>query len=122
MGHRPDGAPILRRMLDRPAIEGVGVYVYSRQKGGKEVGELVRRSHVGVRATDRAEDIVVMEADVVVRAGRLGAYDNHDDEIARFLASGKNVISINGYGYTAYWSNERSARLQAACETWTTPR
>jgi len=95
-------------MLDRPAIEGVGVYVYSRQKVGKEVGELVRRSHVGVRATDRA--------------GRRGAYDNHDDEIARFLASGKNVISINGYGYTAYWSNERSSRLQAACETWTTPR
>lgn len=86
------------------------------------MGELVRSSHVGVRATDRAEDIVVMEADVVVRAGRLGAYDNHDDEIARFLASGKNVISINGYGYTAYWSNERSSRLQAACETWTTPR
>lgn len=112
----PMGAAILRGMLDHPAIEVVGAYVYSPQKVGKDVGELVRRPPVGVRATDRVEDIVAMDADVVIHAGRLGAYGSHDDEIARLLASGKNVISINGYTHTAYWSNERSSRLQAACE------
>lgn len=110
------GRTCLRGVLDRSDLELVGVYVYGDRKTGLDAGDLVRRDPVGVKATNRIEDILALDADVVIHAARLQPpYDSHDGDICRLLASGKNVISINGNTFPAYWSEERRRRMEEAC-------
>lgn len=109
------GKAVLRSMIDHPGVEVVGVYVYSASKVGRDAGELANRPPTGVLATDDVDAILALDADVVVHAGRLGPYGSHDDDLVRILASGSNVISINGYSHPEHWGGERLARLQEAC-------
>lgn len=111
------GKNCLRAIIDHPAMELVGVYVYGEDKDGRDAGEIARRPPTGVRATRSRERILALDADIVVHAGRLTPpYGSHDADIIPLLASGKNVISINGYTNPAYWGGERFDALQAACE------
>jgi hypothetical protein len=97
-------------------MELVGVYVYGRDKVGKDAGEIARRPPTGVIATDDVEAILALEADVVIHAARLAPpYGSHDAELARLLASRKNVISINGYSHPHHWGGARLEALAAAC-------
>jgi hypothetical protein len=110
------GRNTLRGIIDHPAMELVGVYVYGAKKAGRDAGDLARRAPTGVVATDDIERILALDADVVIHAGRIvPPYGSHDAEITRLLASGKNVISINGYSHPEYWHDKRLAALQAAC-------
>jgi hypothetical protein len=112
------GKNCLRALLDHPAMELVGVYVYGASKEGRDAGELARRPASGVLATRSIDDILALDADVVVHAARLAPpYGSHDADILRLLASGKNVISINGYSRPQHWGGERLAALEAACRT-----
>lgn len=111
------GKAVLRSMIDHPGVEVVGVYVYGASKVGRDAGELANRPPTGVLATDDVDAILALDADVVVHAGRLGPYGSHDDDLVRILASGANVISINGYSHPEHWGGERLARLQEACRT-----
>jgi len=111
------GRNCLRAIIDHPAMELAGVYVYGEDKAGKDAGEIARRPATGVIATRDVDAILALDADVVVHAGRIAPpYGAHDADIIPLLASGKNVISINGYSRPQYWGGERFARLQAACE------
>lgn len=111
------GRNVLRALIDHPAMELAGVFVYSPDKVGRDAGELARRPATGVLATGDIDAILALDADVVVHAGRIAPpYGSHDADLVRLLASGKNVISINGYSDPAHWGGERLARLQAACE------
>lgn len=110
------GRTCLRAVLDRPDLELAGVYVYGAGKAGRDAGELVRRPPIGVSASDRIEDILALDADVVIHAARLQPpYDSHDDDICRLLASGKNVISINGNTFPPRWRAERRRKIEEAC-------
>jgi 2,4-diaminopentanoate dehydrogenase len=109
------GRACLRGVIDHPDLELVGLYVYSENKAGKDAGEIARRETTGVRATQSVDEILALDADVVIHASRLGRYGSHDPEIIRLLESGKNVISINGYSWPTYWADERVAALEAAC-------
>jgi hypothetical protein len=91
------GTAILRSLLDHPDVEVVGCYVYSAAKAGQDVGTIAGRDPIGVLTTDSVSDILDLGADVVVHAGRIGAYGSHDTEIVRLLEAGTNVLSINGY-------------------------
>jgi hypothetical protein len=52
----------------------------------------------------------------VIHCARLAPpYGSHDAEILQLLASGKNVISINGYSRPQHWGAARLAALQDAC-------
>jgi 2,4-diaminopentanoate dehydrogenase len=110
------GTAILRSMLDDPDVEVVGCFVYSADKAGRDVGEMAGRAATGVLATDDVEEILALDADVVVHAGRIGPYGAHDAEIIRLLESGKNVISINGYSDPAFHTGPRLDALRAAGE------
>lgn len=110
------GTAVLRGVIDHPALELVGVFVYGEEKAGLDAGIIARRPDTGVIATRSVEDILALDADVVIHASRLGPYGSHDDEIIALLESGKNVISINGYSHPAYWSCPRAAALAAAGE------
>jgi hypothetical protein len=110
------GKNCLRAVIDHPAMELVGVYVYGRDKVGRDAGEIARRPPTGVIATDDVEAILALEADVVIHAARLAPpYGSHDADLARLLAARKNVISINGYSHPRHWGGERLAALEAAC-------
>ncbi|WP_328389611.1 dihydrodipicolinate reductase [Nocardia sp. NBC_00416] len=109
------GTASLRAVIDHPGTELVGLYVYSDHKAGRDAGALARRPETGVLATQSVEDILALEADVVIHSARLGPYGTHDADIIRLLRSGKNVISINGYSRPQYWAGQRLAALESAC-------
>ena len=110
------GKNCLRALIDHPAMELVGVYVYGRDKAGKDAGEIARRPLTGVVATREVGEILALDADVVIHAARLAPpYGAHDADLIRLLQSGKNVISINGYSHPQHWGGQRFAALEAAC-------
>lgn len=110
----PMGKAILRTMIDHPSTDVVGAYVYNEKKVGRDVGDLANRPTTGVFATNNIDEILALDADVVVHAGRLGPYGGHDDDIVRLLESGANVLSINGYTDPHAHPGERRNRLQNA--------
>ena len=110
------GGAVLRSLIDHPAVELVGVYVYDKNKHGKDAGELVNRAPTGILATNSTEEILALDADVVIHCGRLiPPYGSHDREIIPLLSSGKNVISINGYSRATHGDQDRRVVLEAAC-------
>ena len=110
------GKNCLRAVIDHPAMELVGLYVYSADKAGRDAGEIARRAPTGVMATQDVEKILALDADVVIHAARLAPpYGSHDSDIIRLLGAGKNVISINGYSRPQHWGGARLAALEAAC-------
>jgi len=110
------GKTCLRAILDHPAMELVGLYVYGDDKAGRDAGDIARRAPTGVIATRDVDEILALDADVVIHCARLAPpYGSHDAEILRLLAAGKNVISINGYSRPQHWGGERLVALEAAC-------
>lgn len=110
------GKTCLQAVIDHPAMELVGLYVYSETKAGKDAGTIARRDPVGVLATSDIDKILALDADVVIHCARiLPPFGSHDAEIVRLLESGKNVISINGYSDPGRWDSGRLAALAAAC-------
>lgn len=111
------GKQSLRTLLDHPEVELVGLYVHSDGKVGMDAGDIARRPKTGVLATNRVEDILALDADVVVHCARLvGGYGSDEPDLIKILESGKNVISINGHSRPDHWGGARTAALQAACE------
>lgn len=110
------GKSCLRAVIDHPAMELVGLYVYGDDKAGRDAGDIARRAPTGVIATRDIDEILALDADVVLHCARLAPpYGSHDAEILKLLASGKNVISINGYSKPSHAEPERRAALEAAC-------
>jgi hypothetical protein len=88
------GIRALEAVIDHPKLELVGVRVYDDAKHGRDAGDLLGRSHVGVRATNDAEEILATSADVVLYMGSVES--NRDTcfaDVAALLASGKNVVA-----------------------------
>ena len=111
------GRTCLRAVIDHPAMELVGLYVLDLAKAGRDAGDIARRPPTGVIATRDVEEILALDADVVIHCARLAPpYGSHDAEILRLLTAGKNVISINGYSGSPQWGGARLAALEAACQ------
>jgi len=110
------GRTSLRRIIDHPDLELVGCYVYSADKAGRDAGELARRDPTGVIATDDIDAILALDADVVMHMPRITLpYDAMNANVARLLASGKNVISTAGFHYPPAQPDDHAAPLAAAC-------
>lgn len=92
------GKACLRAVLDDDRFQLVGLFVYGDGKAGRDAGDIARRPEMGVIATRSVDEILVLDADVVVHAPMLSApYTGHDADVRRLLESGKNVVSINNY-------------------------
>jgi hypothetical protein len=110
------GRACLRGALDDPGIDVVGAFAYTPDKVGVDVAALVRRPLIGVTASGSIEEILAIDAEVVIHAPRLlDSYDGHDDDILRLLRSGKNVISINGNTCAQAWEPARRMEFERAC-------
>lgn len=109
------GKTCLRAVLDSPEHELVGLYVYGSRKAGRDAGDIARRPRTGVTATRDIEEILALDADVVLHAPRLQLpYQHHDEDICRLLRSGKNVITTAGHHYPRAHGDARDAMFRAA--------
>ncbi|WP_417450317.1 hypothetical protein [Kordiimonas sp.] len=112
------GKTCLRAVIDHPDLELVGLYVYNAKKAGVDAGDIAHREKTGVLATRDIDDILALEADVVIFAPMLQPpYISHDATIMQLLASGKNVISINGQSYPVHWGGEHAGKFDTACKS-----
>ena len=110
------GRTALRRIIDHPDLELAGLYVYDPRKSGRDAGEIARRPATGIRATTSIEEILALDADVVIHAPRLSQpYEKQNAEVVRLLASGKNVISTAGFHYPQAHGEDYAAPLREAC-------
>lgn len=110
------GKTCLRAVIDHPDLELVGVYVYGAAKEGRDAGEIAHRGATGVIATRSMDEILALDADVVIHAPRIQfPYDAHKADICRLLASGKNLISVNGHSFPAYHGPAYAGEFEAAC-------
>lgn len=90
----------VKAILDRPELELVGLFAYSKEKVGRDVGELVGLNRkVGIVATDNVDALIALKPDVAVYMPL------HPDVqlMARLLRAGINVVTtasfMTGYGY-----------------------
>ncbi|MGI5158963.1 NAD(P)H-dependent amine dehydrogenase family protein [Microbispora sp. CA-102843] len=89
-----------RHVIDRPGMELVGLLTYSDDKAGRDAGEILRRRPIGVTATKDIEDILALDADVVLHTPLNGeSPGQHVDDLVRLLRSGKNVITTVAFTY-----------------------
>jgi hypothetical protein len=121
------GRHALRGVLERPDLELVGLRVFDPAKVGVDAGALLGADPIGVVATDDTDEIVALDADVVLH-NSLGTtlvdLQGPVDELSTLLESGKNVISsaVDLFLYLkpgvapAYVTPELVAQLRAACE------
>jgi hypothetical protein len=110
------GRTCLRAVLDSDDCELVGLYVYSDRKLGRDAGSIARREDTGVVATSDIEEVLALDADVVIHTARLQLpYSHHDSDICRLLRSGKNVITTAGHHYPAAHGSDRAEMFLAAC-------
>lgn len=110
------GRTSLRRIIDHPELELVGVYVYSDRKAGVDAGQIAKRPDTGVIATNKIEDILALDADIVIHTPRISLpYDKLNADVIRLLKSGKNVISTAGFHFPKAHSPAYYGPLEEAC-------
>lgn len=111
------GRTALRRILDHPDLELAGVYVYSADKAGRDAGELVRREPTGIIATSSIDEILALDADIVIHTPRITLpYEALNGDVERLLTSGKNVISSAGFHFPGAHGEDYAGPLRSACE------
>ncbi|MGE2837106.1 dihydrodipicolinate reductase [Mycobacterium sp. SMC-4] len=103
-------AAILDRRTD---LQLVGAKVYSEDKDGADLGELVGREPIGVAATRDVDALLTLDADCVLYTPRIARLD----EVCALLASGKNVATTAFLFHPRRLPPDDRDRLQAACAT-----
>jgi hypothetical protein len=99
-------------VLNHPDLELVGMYAHSREKVGRDAGELIGVEPLGLAATDDVDALLALGADCVFYA----PFRPNIDHVERILSAGINIVSpmykLAGGGY----GEEAQARIAAACE------
>jgi hypothetical protein len=103
------GRAAVEGILAHPELELVGCWVHSADKAGRDVGEICGTGPTGVRATSSIDDILALDADCVLYSPLLPS----KDEVARLLASGKNVVTPLGWFFP--FRQGDVGELEAAC-------
>ncbi|BBY74901.1 dihydrodipicolinate reductase [Mycolicibacterium parafortuitum] len=108
------GSEMMTAILDgRPELKLVGAKVYSDAKDGADLGELLGRAPIGVRATTDVEEILAADADCVLYTPRTACLD----DVCAVLASGKNVATTAFLFHPRRMNPADRERVLEACET-----
>lgn len=106
------GTHAMRAVIQHPAMELVGLYVYSEKKAGLDAGEMCGLAPVGVKATRSVDEICALKADCVLY---MPQFVNIDD-VCKLLASGKNIVSTRGeFHLPSRMDPAIRARVEEAC-------
>lgn len=106
----------VRHFADNPVYDLVGVLVHSKEKVGKDAGDIVGIPPTGVITTDDVESIIALDADCVFYTPPIIM---DVDTVCRLLRSGKNVVTTSGSSIrrrTFRNRERRSARHAKAVE------
>src|SRR5438067_2277791 len=107
------GSRALRRVIEHPDLDLVGVWVHSPAKEGRDAGELAGAAPVGVKATNSIEDVLALRPDCVLYMPHVCDYD----EICRILESGSNIVTTRmELQNIAAFDPAACARIEAACQ------
>jgi hypothetical protein len=111
------GSLAVKEAFEHPDLELVGVRVFSESKAGKDACTLYDGDvPTGVITTTSTEEILALDADVVIHSRRREPDPTAmNDEVIALLKSGKNVISTCGYIWPWAHGAELPAKLEQAC-------
>ena len=83
------GSEMIKRLGEHRDLELIGVHVYSKDKVGKDVGELAGIDPVGVKATGDLDELIAAKPDVVTFHGVFP-----DEELyLKVLGAGINIVT-----------------------------
>ncbi len=114
------GTRALRRVTEHPGLELAGLWVSNPDKVGLDAARLIERdvgyeeacADTGVIATSDVAALIALEADCVIYMRQGTDYD----EVARILASGKNIVTTTGeFHHPASMDAAVRAQIERAC-------
>jgi 2,4-diaminopentanoate dehydrogenase len=83
------GSRSLRRAIEHPDLDLVGVWVHSADKVGRDAGELAGLKPIGVAATHSMQQVLALKPDCVLYMPHVCSFD----EICQILESGANIVT-----------------------------
>jgi 4-hydroxy-tetrahydrodipicolinate reductase len=113
------GKMVIRELLDHPDFELVGVIVHDPEKDGRDVGEILGRAPVGLRATTDARSALDVPADAMAYFGPTAALAAQNIEnMSMALRAGKNVVdtSMTPLVYPKACPPQMVEPLEKACQ------
>jgi len=106
------GTRSLREVIAHPDLDLVGVHVYSKEKLGRDAGELCGGAATGVVATDDIDDVLALRPDCVLYMPQRCEFD----EVCRLLEAGANIVTTRGeFHHPASVDEGVRARVEDAC-------
>ena len=110
------GKTCLRQVIAHPDLDLVGLLVHSDAKAGRDAGDIARRPPTGVIATQSVDEIMELDADVVLHMpiNAPGMMAGHDADIKRLLRAGKNVITLVAHTYPYAFGKDYAGEFEAA--------
>lgn len=106
------GSRSLRRIIEHPGLELVGVHVYSDDKVGIDAGELAGLKPIGVKAGNVIQQLIDLRPDCVVYM----PYKTDLEEVLELLKAGINVVTTRPEFFNpSYMEPQARARVEGAC-------
>lgn len=108
------GTHAMKAVVAHPQMELVGLRVYNPDKLGKDAGEIAGLGKtLGVKATDRIEDIISAKPDAVLYMPQYVVMD----DVCALLEAGINIVtSITEFHEPEAMDPALRARVEAACQ------
>ena len=107
------GSRALRRAIEHPQLDVVGVWVHGADKVGKDAGELAGVAPIGVKAVNTLEEVLALKPDCVLYMPHVF----NADEVCQILESGANIVSTRmELQNPAAYDPAMAARVEAACQ------
>jgi 2,4-diaminopentanoate dehydrogenase len=106
------GRTSLRSIIAHPKLELVGVYCYSDDKVGVDAGIIADILPVGIKATNRIEDIVALKPDCVVYMPQWPNIDH----IELLLSSGINIVTTARIITGRHYKDNAGERIEKAAK------
>jgi 4-hydroxy-tetrahydrodipicolinate reductase len=107
------GSRALRRAIEHPDLDLVGVWVHSPAKAGRDAGELAGIAPVGVPAVGSLEEVIALKPDCVLYMPHVF----NVDEICAILESGSNIVTTRmELQNPVALDPAMAARIEAACQ------
>ena len=105
------GKSSVEALAKNPNYELIGCYAWSKDKAGRDVGELVGIEPLGIAATNDVDALLALKPDCVV----YNPMWIDVDELARILSAGVNVVASASF-ITGHNLGEGRAKLEEACQ------
>lgn len=104
------GRPAVRAIVAHPLMELVGCYCHSKDKAGRDVGELCGLPPLGISATRDIDALLALAPDCVCYMPLLPDVDH----MVRILEAGSNIVTTAHFITGSQLGEQNLARLEAA--------